>query len=255
MVETKYRIPGLPAHLALLSDLHAQPYQDVINSLKKRKPQLIAITGDFCYGARPYDDISPLVSQPYILPFLEHCAEIAPAYVSLGNHEQWLDQSDLVTLRRTGVTVLDNEWVEQDGLIIGGLSSGHYVEYKTFRDGLKNCRERYPERRDHHSDHKPDLAWLAEFAAVPGYHLLLSHEPHLLPLIPPSVELTLNGHAHGGQWRIGKRGLFAPGQGWLPKYTKGVYEGRLVVSTGLTNTAWVPRIFNPTEIVYLEPAG
>ena len=31
---------------------------------------------------------------------------------------------------------------------------------------MKNCRERYPERRDHHSDHKPDLAWLAEFAAV-----------------------------------------------------------------------------------------
>ena len=33
---------------------------------------------------------------------------------------------------------------------------------------------------------------------------------------------------------------------------KGVYDGRLVVSAGLSNTTWVPRLFNPTEVVYIK---
>ena len=78
------------------------------------------------------------------------------------------------------------------------------------------------------------------------------------PLIPDSVNLVLRGHIHNAQIayysfrRHRWQGLWAPGQGWLPKYTKGVYEGRLVVSAGLSNTARVPRICNPTEVVYLE---
>jgi predicted MPP superfamily phosphohydrolase len=64
----------------------------------------------------------------------------------------------------------------------------------------------------------------------------------------------LSGHAHGGQIRLFNRGLFAPGQGWWPKWTKGVYDHCLVVSTGLSNTASpIPRLFNPTEIVYVVP--
>ena len=66
-------------------------------------------------------------------------------------------------------------------------------------------------------------------------------------------ELVLSGHAHGGQWQFFGHGVWAPGQGWWPRYTKGVYVGRLVVSAGLSNTTWVPRICNPTEVVYIEP--
>ena len=90
-------------------------------------------------------------------------------------------------------------------------------------------------------------------------HILLSHHPEYYSIIPASVDLILSGHAHGGQIRMYnpfKRewfGLWSPGQGWWPKWTRGVYEGRLVVSAGLSNTTWIPRIGNPTEIVYLEP--
>ena len=103
------------------------------------------------------------------------------------------------------------------------------------------------------SRHKPETRWLSDFAAQPGFHVLLSHHPEYWPLIPSSIELVLSGHAHGGQWRFFNRGVFAPSQGWWPKWTKGVYEGRLVISAGLSNTTWVPRIGNPTEVVYLEP--
>ena len=92
---------------------------------------------------------------------------------------------------------------------------------------------------------------MAEYASVDGYHILLSHHPEYYPLVSDKVQLMLSGHAHGGQIRFFKRGLYAPGQGWLPKWTKGVYDNRLVVSAGLSNTASpIPRLFNPTEIVY-----
>jgi predicted MPP superfamily phosphohydrolase len=106
----------------------------------------------------------------------------------------------------------------------------------------------------------PDTTWLTAFSATPGYHILLCHHPEYFPRIPESIELVLSGHAHGGQWRLYnpfKRqwiGVFAPGQGLWPRWTKGVYEGRLVVSAGLSNTVSVPRLFNPTEIVYIETA-
>jgi predicted MPP superfamily phosphohydrolase len=117
----------------------------------------------------------------------------------------------------------------------------------------------------------------------PGYRILLCHHPeyrdrYLRKLSAQSdgrgvpsagrndqaenldIDLILSGHAHGGQWRLYnpfKRqwiGVFAPGQGLWPRWTKGVYEGRLVVSAGLSNTVSVPRLFNPTEIVYIETA-
>ena len=67
------------------------------------------------------------------------------------------------------------------------------------------------------------------------------------------ADLVLSGHAHGGQVRLpGIGGLFAPGQGILPRLTSGVHargETRLVVSRGLGNSSFPLRVFNPPEIV------
>ena len=126
-------------------------------------------------------------------------------------------------------------------------------------------------KRDHDHRSFPSVSWLEQFSQLSGYKVLLSHHPeyfdlidsvHVAPEAPaeptapsvpstPSVDLLLCGHTHGGQWRLFNRGLFAPGQGFFPKYSKGVY-GRMVISAGLTNTTWVPRINNPTEIVYIN---
>ena len=101
---------------------------------------------------------------------------------------------------------------------------------------------------------EPELGWLADYTAQEGFHLLLCHHPEYWPryLRALPIELTLSGHAHGGQIRLFGQGLYAPGQGLLPKYTSGVYENRLVVSRGLSNNVMVPRLFNPTELVYLD---
>lgn len=216
------------------------------------------------YGGRPEDDTSPVASQVNVLPFLRSCASIAPTFLSLGNHEWMMDAEDLRLLSSTGVTVLDNEWVaitvEGKDVILAGLTSGYVIDYRAFR-AESGSSDRYPRQESISgiggavmaSRHKPETRWLSAFAAQQGYKLLLSHHPEYWPLLKDeNIDLILSGHAHGGQWRFFNRGVFAPGQGWLPRYTKGVYEGRLVVSAGLSNTTWVPRLFNPTEVVYIE---
>ena len=251
MIESTYIIQGAP-HLALLSDMHSRPYQDVVASLKGNKPDIICITGDIIYGIWPDDNISPLVSQTYVLPFLERCADVAPTYLSLGNHEQALDQDDLDKIGKTGVIVLDNGWVKKGEWVIGGLTSAYVTDYR--RAKPKNSSDRYPRLQHIKLERKPETEWLREYASVAGYHILLSHHPEYYPLVSGKVQLMLSGHAHGGQIRLFNRGLFAPGQGWFPKWTKGVYDHHLIVSAGLSNTASpIPRLFNPTEIVYVVP--
>ena len=176
MRETFY--PG-KVSLALLSDLHARPYENVIRSLQHHKPELIAITGDIVYGSFPVDDKSPLITQPNVLPFLAACTSIAPTYLSLGNHEQMLDEEDITDIRQTGVVVLDNEWkeliLEGRKIVIGGLSSEYVTEYQEYRKGQHGAR--YPRKEISQSERKPRTDWLSEYAAQPGYHILLSHHP------------------------------------------------------------------------------
>lgn len=267
MVETVYRIPGTP-RLALLADLHGRDPAPVLSSVAAHRPSLICIVGDILYGSHPEADRSPLETQEHVLPFLSGCTTIAPTYLSLGNHEWMLDEEDFERIRSTGVVVLDNRWVEQGGVVIGGLTSGYVTDYRRFKRELGSV-ERYPKKENLNgvkgavtaSQHKPTISWLDDFASVPGFHILLSHHPEYWPEVKEKkIELVLSGHAHGGQWRVFnpiKRewvGVFAPGQGLWPKWTRGVYEEkRLIVSAGLANTASVPRLFNPTEVVFVEP--
>jgi predicted MPP superfamily phosphohydrolase len=175
-----------------------------------------------------------------------------------------VDQDDLDLLSSTGVTVLDNEWtsISIDGrkVVLAGLTSGYVRDYRASRS-TQPAEPRYPRREDLYgiggatraAAHKPETDWIPSFTSQPGYKIILSHHPEYWPLLKDeNIDLILSGHAHGGQWRFFNRGVFAPGQGWWPRYTKGVYEGRLVVSAGLSNTTWVPRLFNPTEVVYIE---
>ena len=107
------------------------------------------------------------------------------------------------------------------------------------------------ENNDNNIEKKPDLDWLKEFCKIDGYKLLLCHQPEFYNKYIRSfnVDLTLSGHAHGGQWRIKKQGIFAPGQGLFPKYTSGIHENRLIISRGIGNAYLIPRINNKPEIL------
>ena len=236
----------------------------MIASLHSHRPRIICITGDVLYGGRPEDDTSPVASQANVLPFLRSCATIAPTFLSLGNHEWMVDAEDLRLLYSTGVTVLDNELrsISIDGrkVVLAGLTSGYVTDYRVFR-AESDGTVRYPRREDLYgiggatraAAHKPETDWIPSFTSQPGYKIILSHHLEYWPLLKDeNIDLILSGHAHGGQWRFFGHGVWSPGQSWWPRYTTGVYEGKLVVSAGLSNTTWVPRLFNPTEVVYIE---
>lgn len=216
-----------PWRIAQISDLHDRPGEAVLAALRAAPPDLIAVTGDL---------FNRLANARHAPAFLRGAAAVAPTFYSLGNHER-LEAGDAARIAAYGVTLLDNAAVRLDELTIGGLSSG-------FGDAPQGNRKRTP---------PPDLTFLEAFAAMDGFKLLLCHHPEYYPryIRDRAVNLTLAGHAHGGQWRLGGRGLFAPGQGLFPAYSGGLYEGRLIVSRGLSNTAPVPRFGNPTELVWI----
>ena len=247
MKRTCYTLPNVPVRLLLLSDLHNELFDSA--ALREEKADLICVCGDVFYS------FHPLSVQRNVLPFLRSCAEHAPTLFSLGNHEQAITGEEIKRIEGTGAVVLDNRWVEMEignrRVVVGGLSSGYATAYRKWR--AENPGREKPERGEI-TDRHPETGWLDSFAAAPGYHILLSHHPEYYPLVMEHADLVLCGHAHGGQWRIGRKGVYAPGQGIWPKWTKGIYDGRMVVSAGLSNPEKVPRLFNPTEIVIVEPA-
>ena len=251
MQDTFYSLP-VPLTIALVADLHDQPYTAVVSSLQANKPDIICIAGDFTHGGFPPSGLK-MENTEYALSFLAACTEIAPVYVSLGNHEWLFCEQDLAVLRSVGAVVLENSFILKDGIAIGGLTSARFTHYRLYRKGFASLI--YP--RPYYFDAKelePDLSWLDAFEAQPEYKILLSHHPEYYDkyLCNRKIDLILSGHAHGGQIRLGGHGLFAPGQGLMPKYTSGVY-GNLVLTRGLSNTALIPRLFNPPELVYILP--
>lgn len=227
--------------LAVASDLHDSPWREIAERLRAEKPDMILIPGDLT------DDHGLRNPRNGGYEFLSVCASIAPTYYSLGNHEvacyhreqrypipRPIDDEIRARIAKTGAVLLENDCVRVGDYVICGLSSGI--------NGRKN---------------EPDADALARFAAMDGVRILLCHHPeYYVPYIrKTNIDLTLSGHAHGGHWRFFGRGVYAPGQGLFPKYTSGLIDGRCVISRGIGNHTWIPRIFNPTELVMVELMG
>ena len=251
MTETIYHLP-VPATVALLADLHDRPYFSIIQSLSDHRPAIICIAGDVVFGDPPKDGSLLIQTQKYVLPFLRACSALAPTFLSLGNHEKAVCEDDLHRIRDTGCILLDNSWTTYNGMVLGGLTSHLVLDFRRLRE---KKHERYPDRGSKPRVIKePETGWLEEFERQAGYRILLCHHPEYYPryLKRRDIDLVLSGHAHGGQWRIGSQGIFAPSQGLFPRLTDGVHDGRLVISRGLSNRAPVPRLNNPPEIVYVQ---
>ncbi len=165
--------------------------------------------------------------------FLREAPEIAPTFYSIGNHERRLKSYNdyWPHVQESRVTVLDDRFVEFGGIVLGGLTSR--------REGA-------------------DVSWLSDMARRDEFRLLMCHHPEYFKryIQPFDIDLTVSGHAHGGQVRIGRQGLYAPGQGIFPRLTSGFYFGdRLLVSRGMTNATWAPRINCGCEFIILHLEG
>ena len=72
-----------------------------------------------------------------------------------------------------------------------------------------------------------------------------------------SFELGLAGHTHGGIVRLPKIGpLYTAEEGFFPDYAGGSYtlanNATLIVSRGLGDSSWVPRINNVPELSVID---
>ena len=260
--ESFYEIGGVPTgtkhRIAVVSDIHDAPCQKVVGSLKNRRPDYITIPGDILYAVAgdtiyKHDPHSGqhLRNAPNALELLRGSVDIAPVLFSTGNHELYLDDDDRKLLEDLGVIFLDDSWIRRDELVFGGLSSPYRVLAGT---GVARTREGH-ERRWKMVFDNVHTSWLDAFEAQAGYKILLCHHPEFYEMFLErrhGIDLILSGHAHGGQIRLFGRGLYAYGQGWLPKYSGGFYDGRLVVSRGLSNTSRLPRLGNPPELLYVD---
>lgn len=208
---------------AVLSDLHDKPYREAIELVKHMRPDAIFVVGDLVDRH--------LKRKDRCLPFLTECVEIAPTFFSYGNHEIKFPVISEEELLSTGVTVLDNSWtLFNNDILIGGQRP---------------------------SINEPKTEWLRDFEDADQFKILLDHHPEHYPKYlrdyHPEIDLIISGHAHGGQIRLFGHGLFSPGQGIFPKYTKGFYDERLIVGAGLSNTGYIiPRVSNPREVLEIS---
>ena len=223
--------------IAVTADLHHRPWEEAAEQLRGLKPDIICAPGDIMQETDHFS-IRECFNQVGF-NFLAECRKIAPVFYSQGNHERGMTDENRRILADAGILYLDNTWIQHGELTIGGLSSG-------YTSGIPKQKNTPP----------PDVSVVRKFAMQSGFRLLLCHHPEYWPayIRETDIELTLSGHAHGGQWQIPftAQGIYAPGQHLFPKYTSGIYENRLAVSRGMSNTVPVPRFFNPREILLLE---
>ena len=183
IILTQYKLEGQPFSLrfAIVADLHERDASEIILRLKESEPDVIFVVGDTFerqdQGEKPgivekytfthkvayilaskLDDIAERFvsyrsekSSENVYAFLREAVQVAPVYMSIGNHEWYLNENDRRVLDKYGVTLLDNEdreiFINDKKILVGGLSS----EY--------------------------DLNWLKAFAARDGYKILLCHHP------------------------------------------------------------------------------
>lgn len=222
--EYTFRSPKLERSLrfAVAADLHSTAYDDVLEDLVSC--DAVLIPGDLVDRHRR--------NNGFAFRFLREVPARVPVFYSVGNHELKYRRKDEwdAAVRESGAVLLDNEFTAFGGMFLGGLSSAFCA---------------------------PDTEFLSRFEAQPGYRLLLCHHPEVWRdyVNGRDIDLTLCGHAHGGQIRLGSRGAYAPGQGLFPKMTGGLYgNGRMLLSRGMTNSAKprVPRWGNPCELIILR---
>lgn len=229
--------------IALVSDFHdgdgIWSGRALARLVHREQVDLICITGDFFEPGR---------SGAQALDFLDGVCDWRPVYFVSGNHDEGMADYALLKdqiSRMFGVHVLDNRavrvrvkesWVE----LLGVRDKTAYADEDQW---LWHIQQNLKEQQAPDND----------------YRILLCHRPEQTALFDQLQQhLVLSGHAHGGQWRLGRHGTYAPGQGVLPRYTKGIYQRgkkalyHLVVSSGFAVDPRIPRLNNQPELVILD---
>ena len=233
-----------PVRLLLLTDLHSTVHgrdqQALIDLVRAQAPDAILLAGDIADDEVPHRGTELL---------LEAVAGEYPCFYVTGNHEFWAEDTEeiLEMFRRYDVTVLAGTWSD---LTVRGQTIRIF--------GVDD-----PEGFEAAPGEAVPAGWLEQWETCRAgleegtFSVLLSHRPELTELYRGSgFDLVVSGHAHGGQVRVPLllNGLYAPNQGFFPRYAGGIYDldgTALAVSRGLSISR-LPRVFNPPEAVVID---
>ena len=197
--------------LALVTDLHSMPYDDLLTLIKEENPDVILLAGDTLErqeeGKSKWDFLTmeqwqylpemkgSMVSLMRVLDrlvehngveaeekedlglaFLHDINGLAPVFMSVGNHEWYFTDEDEKFFKDNSITVLDNADVQVTikgkKLRIGGLST------------------RY------------DMEWLKRYSQKDGIKILLCHHPeHYKYMIKDKID-TFDLVLSGQHWSV-----------------------------------------------------
>ena len=236
--------------------------EKIINKIKSQNPNLICVTGDlidsdyYSYQNSLYENNDINKIEELTVKFMKNLKEIADTYYIYGNHEMMLlddpennkFKSDLEEL---GIKILNNKITEIE--INGG---------KINLVGLQDPATLYKDEKyayiKGNNKNKTQAILNDLFLEIPeenknNFTILLSHRPEYFELYDKyNIDLALTGHTHGGIVKLPIiKGIYAHPQGWLPKYSYGIYKTNdfsMIISGGIGYSKLPIRIFNPPEI-------
>jgi len=232
--------------IVLISDLHSGIYgkeqEILIDAIKIAEPDLIILSDDI------YDSIISMKGTDLLLSGISGAA---PVFYVTGNHEY--QSRNIKTIREKLVSYKVN------------TLSDTYTKVKIRNNeiilaGIEDIKKKIYEKPDYNQIESMEKAF-RKLDEIPLYKILIAHRPENIENYKKfSFDLVLSGHTHGGQIIIPNliNGLFAPNQGFFPKYAGGIYtHGKLthIVSRGLSKKFMLPRIGNPLELVIIELGG
>lgn len=221
---------GCPLRVVQLTDIHAGIFMNrrqmryYIDQVIELQPDLFALTGDYISN-----------SLSFLPGCLEEMARVRARYgtfATLGNHEHWYGSLiELRTIfRRYGMPLLNNE----HRLIRTERGLFAVIGIDDLRTGEGNL----------------ETALYGLDPAIPG--LLLSHRPEIFPRAASlGIPLTLSGHYHGGQIKLGLPGAGISLAHLRTPYVEGLFTigaARLYVSRGIGTTFTPVRLNAPPEI-------
>ena len=233
-----------------ITDLHGREFgQDNVRLLKQvriQQPDVVFTLGDLISRNASGNDLAQMCE------LLKALQEIAPVYSSLGNHEedymQITGQDVRPILCDTGAVLLNEECqvteIAGNSICLGG-TLGHL----------------YPDKRSTEEYHNsPEFRLMTQMQASGLPTIVLSHRPDTIIFDKAYenwyIDLFLSGHTHGGLIRLPLiGGLYAPKQGFFPKFDQGLFSignTRLLISGGFAGYGPFPRIFNRPEICVLR---
>lgn len=212
------------ARVAVVADVH---FPDALLSIStlagcvaEQKPDAIFLPGDLTNSYTFFDEVR-------LAKLAKALSTIAPCYAVAGNHEMRLDREQRYgkILERNGVHYLCDSYADwsMNGETIRLFGSTHKRPIPLAIDGQPS--------------------------------IVITHKPDRFPYYCNARwNLVVCGHAHGGQVRFGKYSLYAPGQGFFPTYSSGIYTANsttMVVSRGLGNSSIPWRVSNRPHLPVL----